>query len=77
MFVRAQHAARYNSTPPFPLIDFSLYFVTDRQQTGGRPLIDVVHAALDGGVRAIQLREKDLSTRELEDWLTLFGALRA
>jgi thiamine-phosphate pyrophosphorylase len=43
-----------------PLIDFRLYFVTDRKQTGGRPLVDVVHAALDGGVRAIQLREKDL-----------------
>jgi thiamine-phosphate pyrophosphorylase len=41
-------------------IDFRLYFVTDHKQTAGRPLIDVVHAALDGGVRAIQLREKDL-----------------
>lgn len=42
------------------LIDFRLYFVTDRRQTSGRPLIDVVHAALDGGLRAVQLREKDL-----------------
>lgn len=41
-------------------IDFHLYFVTDRTQTNGRPLVDVVHAALDGGVRAVQLREKDL-----------------
>ena len=47
------------------LLDFRLYFVTDRKQTGGRPLIDVVHAALDGGVRAIQLREKDLEGGEL------------
>ena len=47
------------------LFDFRLYFVTDRKQTGGRPLIDVVHAALDGGVRAIQLREKDLEGVEL------------
>lgn len=47
------------------LLDFSLYFVTDRKQTGGRPLIDVVHAALDGGVRAVQLREKDLEGGEL------------
>jgi thiamine-phosphate pyrophosphorylase len=31
----------------------------------GRPLADVVHAALDGGVRAVQLREKDLGSREL------------
>jgi thiamine-phosphate pyrophosphorylase len=41
-------------------IDFRLYFVTDRKQTAGRPLVDVIHAALDGGVRAVQLREKDL-----------------
>jgi len=47
------------------LIDFSLYFVTDRKQTGGRPLADVVHAALDGGARAVQLREKDLEGGEL------------
>jgi thiamine-phosphate pyrophosphorylase len=47
------------------LLDFRLYFVTDRKQTGGRPLVDVVHAALDGGVRAIQLREKDLEGGEL------------
>lgn len=45
--------------------DFKLYLITDRHQTGGRPLLDVVHAALDGGVKAVQLREKDLSVREL------------
>lgn len=42
-----------------------VYFVTDRMQTGGRPLVDVVEAALRGGVRAVQLRERDLATREL------------
>jgi thiamine-phosphate pyrophosphorylase len=47
------------------LLDFRLYLVTDRAQTAGRPLIDVVHAALDGGVHAIQLREKDLEGGEL------------
>jgi len=55
----------YPSSTRFPLLDFRLYFVTDRKQTGGRPLVDVVHAALDGGVRAIQLREKDLEGGEL------------
>jgi thiamine-phosphate pyrophosphorylase len=45
--------------------DFSLYLITDRHQTGGRPLVDVVHAALEGGVRAVQLREKDLPGSEL------------
>lgn len=47
------------------MLDFRLYLVTDRAQTAGRPLIDVVHAALDGGVHAIQLREKDLEGGEL------------
>lgn len=46
-------------------LNFRLYFVTDRTQTGGRPLVDVVRAALDGGVRAVQLREKDLEAGEL------------
>lgn len=45
--------------------DFRLYLITDRHQTGGRPLVDVVHAALEGGVRAVQLREKDLPGSEL------------
>lgn len=47
------------------MINFRLYFVTDRHQTAGRPLPDVVRAALDGGVRAVQLREKDLEAGEL------------
>lgn len=47
------------------MTDFSLYLITDRHQTGGRPLQDVVRAALDGGVRAVQLREKDLPGAEL------------
>jgi len=41
--------------------DFRLYLITDRHQTGGRPLAEVVRRALEGGVRAVQLREKDLS----------------
>jgi thiamine-phosphate pyrophosphorylase len=45
--------------------DFTLYLITDRSQTGGRPLAAVVRQALAGGVRAVQLREKDLSGREL------------
>jgi len=45
--------------------DFRLYLITDRHQTGGRPLAEVVRRALEGGVRAVQLREKDLSAAEL------------
>ena len=46
-------------------VDFDLYLVTDRNQTGGRDLLRVLERALDGGVKAIQLREKDLSGRDL------------
>lgn len=46
-------------------LPFRLYIVTDRQQTAGRPLEAVLTAAARGGAGAIQLREKDLSAREL------------
>jgi thiamine-phosphate pyrophosphorylase len=42
-----------------------LYFITDRTQTLGRPLAEVVTAAVQAGVDAVQLREKDLPSREL------------
>ena len=41
-----------------------LYLVTDRGLCGGRPLEEVVRLAIEGGVSCVQLREKDLSTRE-------------
>jgi thiamine-phosphate pyrophosphorylase len=48
------------------LIDFSLYLITDRHQVpAGRSLFATIEAALHGGVRAVQLREKDLSAAEL------------
>jgi thiamine-phosphate pyrophosphorylase len=51
-------------SPPAPA-DWSLYLVTDRTQTRGRPLLDVVEAALGAGVRAVQLRERTATGREL------------
>jgi thiamine-phosphate pyrophosphorylase len=42
-----------------------LVLVTDRHATGGRDLVAVVAAALGAGLGAVQLREKDLSGREL------------
>ncbi len=45
-------------------IDFNLYLITDRKQTK-LPLPEAVRLALKGGVRAIQLRERDLPVREL------------
>jgi len=59
------------------VIDFSLYLITDRHQTGGRPLLEVVEAALSGGVRAVQLREKDLPTAELYELAWDLRALTA
>jgi thiamine-phosphate pyrophosphorylase len=44
---------------------WGLYVITDRSQTRGRSLEAVVDAALQGGAKAFQLREKDLSTRAL------------
>lgn len=47
-------------------IDFKLYLITDRHGLPpGRNLVETVAAALQGGVRGVQLREKDLSPREL------------
>lgn len=48
-----------------PWIDFNLYLITGRGETLGRNLEFVVEEALRGGVRAVQLREKGLSTKEL------------
>jgi thiamine-phosphate pyrophosphorylase len=48
-----------------PRIDFALYLITDRHATRGRDLNFVVEEALKGGVKAVQLREKDLSARDL------------
>ena len=50
---------------PVPAPNFDLYLVTDRNQTGGRDLLWVVEQSLKGGLKAVQLREKDLSGKEL------------
>ena len=43
----------------------TLCLVTDRLRCNGRPLDDVVDAAIEGGVGLVQLREKDLPAAEL------------
>ena len=48
-----------------PQPNFDLYLITDRKLTQGYNLLWVLEQAFDGGVRAIQLREKDLDGREL------------
>ncbi|MEK7878787.1 MAG: thiamine phosphate synthase [candidate division NC10 bacterium] len=55
-------------------VDFSLYLVTDRSQTRGHPLSLVVEQCLEAGLRALQVREKDLPALELlELALPLYG----
>jgi thiamine-phosphate pyrophosphorylase len=49
-----------------PTIDFNLYLITDRLNLpDGKNLLDQVEAALRGGVKAVQLREKDLLFHDL------------
>jgi thiamine-phosphate pyrophosphorylase len=53
------------SSAPAARINFRLYVVTDRHEAAGRDLEEIVAAAAQGGAGAIQLREKDLSARDL------------
>ncbi|MBI2526994.1 MAG: thiamine phosphate synthase [Candidatus Rokubacteria bacterium] len=45
-------------------MEFALYLVTDRRQCR-EPLLEVVEECLGAGLRAVQLREKDLPVRDL------------
>jgi thiamine-phosphate pyrophosphorylase len=47
------------------LDELRLTLVTDRQQTRGRDLLAAVEECLAAGLRAVQLREKDLGAGEL------------
>jgi len=48
-----------------PQFESRLLLVTDRHQTQGRPLLSLLEQALRAGTPAVQLRERDLSTRDL------------
>lgn len=54
-----------------------LYLVTDQALMRGRPLADVVAAAVQGGVSCVQLREKHLGTREFLAQALILKALLA
>jgi thiamine-phosphate pyrophosphorylase len=45
-------------------VDLSLYLVTDRGLSLGRRNLDIIRAAVVGGVTMVQLREKEATTRE-------------
>ncbi|HPZ44377.1 MAG TPA: thiamine phosphate synthase [Bacillota bacterium] len=44
--------------------DYTLYLVTDRSWLKGRDLFSAVEEALQGGVTLVQLREKEVSSRD-------------
>jgi thiamine-phosphate pyrophosphorylase len=46
------------------MLDVRLYLVTDRSFLAGRDFLAVIGAALRGGVTMLQLREKDISSRD-------------
>lgn len=46
------------------MLDYSLYLVTDRPLSRGRSTVEIVRAAVAGGVTCVQLREKACETRE-------------
>lgn len=54
-----------------------LYLVTDQALMRGRPLADVVAAAVQGGVSCVQLREKHLGSREFLAQALILKALLA
>ena len=59
-------------------IDYSLYLVTDRGLSRGRSTLEIVDAAVRGGVTCVQLREKDCSTLEfIEQALSIKKHLKA
>jgi thiamine-phosphate pyrophosphorylase len=47
-----------------PDLDLSLYLVTDRSLSKGRSTQFIVEEAVKGGVSVVQLREKNLSTKD-------------
>jgi thiamine-phosphate pyrophosphorylase len=46
-------------------VDWLLYLATDAELVGERPLVDVVAAAIRGGTRMVQYRDKKASTRSM------------
>jgi len=57
---------------------WEVYLVTDRAFSRGRSTLEIVGAAVKGGVSAVQLREKDLETRAFyEEGLKIRDLLRS
>ena len=48
-------------------INWSLHLITDRMIAGDRNIVDIVRAAIQGGVTVVQMREKTATTSEMID----------
>ena len=69
---RSRHAVRMSR-----FCQAGLYLVTSQSLSRGRSTVDIVRAALAGGVRLIQLREKELSARRFVELARTVRALTA
>lgn len=59
-------------------VDYSLYLVTDRDLSLGRSNLEVIQAAVRGGVTLVQLREKEATTKEFyQEGLKIRAYLKA
>lgn len=52
-----------------------LYLITDRKACGDRPVAEFAQAAVDGGLKLLQYREKELSRRESYETATTLREL--
>lgn len=48
-------------------VDFAVYVITDRRLARGRSHEEIAAAAVAGGATVVQLRDKELTTRQLAD----------
>ncbi|MCC5912525.1 MAG: thiamine phosphate synthase [Clostridiaceae bacterium] len=48
-------------------VDYSLYLITDRKLVGDKDFFDSIENALKGGVTLLQVREKDISSKDFYD----------
>jgi len=61
MFSRRSEAVTFF----MPSLESRVLLVTDRHQTNGRPLVSILQTVLKAGSPAIQLRERDLSAKDV------------
>lgn len=56
---------RRRSVDRWSRCQWGIYAITDRASSGNRPITETVEAALAGGVRVVQLRDKEMTFEDL------------